>query len=444
MSKFRLISPSTWFSSSDKVETKSVNGTVLNSLDGIQIFDSFETFASARTASSAMMLYRDSSAVSYPVNYIAEAFASINPVLKHNHEIVVDHPVLDLLQVPSPHFTQDLFLETLGKNYLITGDTFLIGLGNINRPPIELQPINSDHISSNEGVDGSISAFMVTGQTLAGSYIPRLRKREIRYYDPHNVFRELKQIRRFSSRNNSLLRGESPLLAAATEIRQHIAGNIHNIGMLDNGGKLSLLFHFDQNMDDDDFEATRDRVNQQYGGPSNAGKIGVTAGGKLNVEELGTNNKDMDFAKLQEVAKVAVAMQYKFPLPLLNLDAMTLSNYKEAREALFDDAVLPLADRIFGGLTDFLLPRFGLDPTQYRLTYNQDQITALQGRRNQELKLRHELNLETTNEMRAMIGREPIDDGDTLMVSATQVPLGKDLFTADNVPSRRLARDTEL
>ncbi|MCH8302544.1 MAG: hypothetical protein IH912_07300, partial [Proteobacteria bacterium] len=45
---------------------------------------------------------------------------------------------------------------------------------------------------------------------------------------------------------------------------------------------------------------------------------GVTAGGALDIKELGVNNKDMDFANLQDMARTAVALQYKFPLPLLS------------------------------------------------------------------------------------------------------------------------------
>lgn len=399
----------------------------------------FGTTNNAATATSAMSLYNQSSAVSIPINYIAEAFASINPVLKKGTEIINTHPLLDLLNKPSPFFTEDLFLETIAKNYLITGEAEIIALGSVNRPPLELQPINPKNVSTVEGNSGLAQTFIVSGDSLEGAYKLEKRGRGIRYIA--GPLKELKQIRNYSTKNNSLLRGQSNLVSASLEARQHIEGNNHNVSLLVNGGRVSLVFHFDEDLNNDDFEATKQRVYDQYAGAQQAGKIGVTSGGKLDIKELGINNKDMDFANLQSMAQRAVALQYKFPLPLLSTDASTFNNYREAKLAMYDDAVLPLADRIFGGLQDMLFPRFNLDSTDMRLTYDMDQITALSTRRNEELKLRKELNLETLNEMRTMIGREEVDNGNSVMIPANMVPVGIDLFTEDNDPENAIARD---
>ena len=438
MSKF---DPRTWFGKRHtSAETKS-STRALGLSEELGSFLKFGMAGTGSTPASAINLYNKSSAVSIPINYIAEAFASINPVLKERTEIITSHPILDLLQTPSPFYTQDLFLENLAKNYLITGETEVIALGNINRPPIELQPINPQNVTINQGSNGLALSMIVSGQSLTGAYKLEHRGRSVRYL--RGNMSEIKQIRNYSTRDNSLIRGQSPLVSASAEARQHIEGNKHNVSLLVNGGRVSLVFHFDEDLNDDDFQATKERVLDQYAGAQNAGKIGITAGGKLDIKELGTNNKDMDFANLQNMARIAVALQYKFPLPLLSTDAATFNNYKEAKAALYDDAVLPLADRIFGGLSDFLLPRYGMDPSKVRITYNIDQITALAGRRNEELKLRKELNLETLNEMRTMIGREPVEGGDTVMQPATMIPIGTDLFTDDNVPGEGLARDTD-
>ena len=433
--------PRTWFSKQHASVERKSSTVALGLSEELGSFLKFGAQGTAVTPTGAINLYNKSTAVSIPINYIAEAFASINPVLKEGTEIITDHPLLDLLQTPSPFFTQDLFLENLGKNYLITGETEVVALGNTNRPPLELQPVSPQNVTVNEGSNGLAISLIVSGQSLVGSYLMELKGRAVRYL--RGNLSEIKQIRNFSTRNNSLLRGQSPLVSASAEARQNIEGNKHNVSLLTNGGRVSLVFNFDADLNDDDFEETKQRVLDQYGGAQNAGKIGVTSGGKLNIEELGTNNKDMDFAILQTAARTAVALQYKFPLPLLSTDAATFNNYKEAKAALYDDAVLPLADRIFGGLTDFLMPRYGLDPAKVRITYDIDQITALAGRRNEELKLRKELNLETLNEMRTMIGREEVEGGNTVMMPANMIPVGTDLFTDDNVPGGGLARDTD-
>lgn len=421
------------------VEIKS-SSKVLGLSEELGSFLKFGAAGTAVTPTSAMNLYNKSSAVSIPINYIAEAFASINPVLKNGTEIITNHPVLDLLQTPSPFYTQDLFFENLAKNYLITGETELIAIGSINRPPIELQPINPKNVTVNEGQGGLATSMIVSGETLVGAYNLTKQGRSVRYL--RGNLSEIKQIRNYSTRDNSLIRGQSPLVSASAEARQHIEGGKHNVSLLNNGGRVSLVFHFDEDLNDDDFQATKQRVVDQYGGSTKAGTIGVTSGGKLSIQEMSKSNLDMDFGNLQQMAQRAVALQYKVPLPLITVDASTFNNYKEAKSAMYDDAVLPLADRLFGGLSDFLLPRYGLDPSKFRLTYDLDQITALASRRNEELKLRRDLNLETTNEMRALLGREPVDGGDTVLAPATMIPIGTDLFTSDNEDGKsELARD---
>jgi hypothetical protein len=108
-----------------------------------------------------------------------------------------------------------------------------------------------------------------------------------------------------------------------------------------------------------------------------------------------------------------------------------------AVEQLYDFAVLPNANTIFAGLSRFLLPRFGLDIDKNFITYNPDSITALMDRRLKQLEQRRKMNLETTNELRAGLGREPIENGDVLYQPANLQPIGEDLFTIDNDPDEK-------
>lgn len=424
-------------------EQKSMVLGTSESLGGFLMFGN----NSARTPSEALGLYDKSTAVSIPVNMVADAFASISPVLKFNDELIDKHPVLDLLNNPSPFYSRTLFMEMLGKDYLVTGETEIIALGGVSRPPLELQPISPMNISVNESQGGVNGSFIVAGNTLAGQYVLKHAKQRARYLD--GGLREIKQIRNYSTRNNSLLRGQSPLVSASKEALQHIKGGDHNISLLDNGGRVSLVFHFDADLNKDEFEETKERVKAQYGGSSKAGMIGVTAGGALDIKEMGINNKDMDFANLQGMAQRAVALQYKVPLPLMTTDAATFTNFKESRAALYTDAVLPLADRIFDGLTDLLMPRYGLDPNEYRITYDKTKIEALSAIALEELKLRKEINIESDNELRASIGRKPYKGGDVVLKPANLIPAGTDIFAEpseelDEEPAATLIRDQEV
>lgn len=411
-----------------RVEKKAVLG--LNDVLGkLLVFGE----GSAASPSSALALYEKSTAVSIPVNIITDAFSVVNPVLMLDQEMVTEHPVLDLLRSPSPWFSQELFLEALAKNFLITGDSPVVALGNVNRPPLELQPLSPKAMTPvREQASDAATSWHVSGNTLTGIYRARPVGREIRYFDGN--LRELKVIRSYSTRDNSLLRGQSLLLSAAKEARQHILGTEHNVQLLERGGRISLVFHYEEDVNEDDFEVVKERVRDQYGGATRAGEIAVSTGGKLDIKELGVSPKDMDYGTLQTMVQKAVALVYRVPLPLITDQRQTLNNYREGKLALYDDAVIPLARRVFGGLSDFLLPRFDVDPSQARIALNPDDVTALVQRRNDELFKRKTIGIETDNELRALIGREGYEGGDVVYKPATMVPVGTDIFTEDERP----------
>jgi phage portal protein BeeE len=416
-----------------KYETKSV---ALGLSDSLGKFLMFGAGSTATTPQSALNLYQQSTAVSIPIGKITNPFKVMTLALQVGSDVVREHPVLELLKKPSPFHSQELFLEILMKDYLITGEYFIVGVGNVNRPPLQLIPISPANLTPVRREADVASIWNIAGSTLPGTYeaTPNVKAPVVRYLQGGLL--ELKHVRNYSPKDNSLLRGQSLLVSAAREARQHVLGTQHNISLLENGGRISLVFHFEEDMDDEDFEATRDRVLQRFGGAQRAGQIGVTAGGKLQVEELGTNPKDMDFANLQMIASKSMSLQYDVPLPLVTDARQTQNNYQTAVLALFDDAVLPNSKCVLGGLSDLLLPRYGMDPRKAQIIADQDSVTALVMRRNEELKVRSMIGVETDNEIRAHMGREPYEGGDLHYKNASMVPVGTDLWTADNDPDK--------
>jgi HK97 family phage portal protein len=383
----------------------------------------------ASTPTAALRLYELSTAVSVPINKIVAAFKIMEPILLVGDKRT-DHEVIEFLKNPSPYFSLELFFENMAKDYLITGETWIVGLGGVTRPPIEIQTVTPKAVTVPHGTDGTPAFYDVTGLVLPGQYKPKRKGNTIRYYNGGLL--EIKQIRNYSTKDSSMLRGQSKLVSAAKEARQHILGGEHNVSLLEKGGRVSLVFHFKTDMDDEDYEDAKARVNAQWGGSTKAGMIGVTAGEEMEIKDIGSTNKDMDFAVLHKLAQKSIALQFDVPLPLITDERQTLNNYREGRLALYDDAVIPLSKILFGGLGSFLLPRFGLDPSKARISFDPDQISALVSRRNDEMLKRTQARIETDNELRALITREPIDGGDVLYKPSSEVPIGTDLFLEDN------------
>lgn len=99
------------------------------------------------------------------------------------------------------------------------------------------------------------------------------------------------------------------------------------------------------------------------------------------------------------------------PLPLVDNDAATYNNVKEAKEQLYTDTAIPMAEDQAGALNKWLVPRFdeGLE-----LRLDLDSIPALEGlrqRRFDRAVAAYEKGVLTREEAREMIGRDPKSDG---------------------------------
>ncbi|KKN52125.1 hypothetical protein LCGC14_0615990 [marine sediment metagenome] len=389
-------------------------------------------YTNAHSAQAAMGLYDQSSFVSIPINKISKPFSCIEPVLFNIKEgkVIRDHPLLDLMRNPSPGFSQQLFLKTMANHYLITGETTMVASGNPTRPPLELSPISPSDVSPVEGGNGLPSIYQVGGLFFNDVYSQQVIERQLRFFDRDNV-REFKMIRDYATDRGSRIRGQSLLKSASRDIRQAILGTEHNVSILEKGGRMSLHFAFEEDMDEDDFRETKLRTKQQYGGAARAGTVGVSAGSKLQIIQAGATNQEMDFANLHEMIKQTLALVYGVPLPLVSLSASTMNNYEVAILALYDDGVLPLAKVLLGGLAEFLFPRYGMDMGEWRLTVDQEQITTLKMRTLGEIEIRKKIGIESRNELRGILGREDTEGGDILYVQSSMVPDGSDVFDED-------------
>lgn len=409
-----------------KQQDRRIEVKALGSNDALSKFILYGAMSNAETPAAALQLYRDSSVVFIPINKIAEAFSTLEPVLEIDDKKVEDHPLLDLLRNPCPEFSQQLFMMSLATYYLVTNETFVLLFGNLKQPPKQLYPINPADVMHNV-VNGLVGQYSITGNLFPSTYTNLGNAT----YVSQERLKQLVHIRGFNPSDSSIIRGRSKLVAASNAARTQILGAQHNLSLLERGGRLSLIFHFDQEMTKSDFQAVKDEVIAKFGGASNAGTIGVTAGGKLDIKEAGMTNVDMDWLNAQKLSQETLLLTYNLPLPLFSTSAATYDNYSTSLLAFYDDAVIPLSKVIFGGLAKVLFPKFGISGDA-ELTFDKDDVSALIERRIDEVKKRKEIGIETDNELREMIGREPYPGGDVMYKPSSEIPVGTDVLTENN------------
>lgn len=387
----------------------------------------------AASAQGAMNLFRTSSAVSIPVRLIANTTAMITPVLKTEEgKVVKNNDLVRLLKNPKYGLSSFLFFKGLSIHQSIVGNSYVWAGGNINRPPLAIDKVSPVNIQLNTLSNGEITEINVTTGPYQGTYVAKKQGVRTRYI--LNNFSEIGLISGFSSRTDdrSAL-GESPLLAVGPEIQQLLEGATHNTNLLKNGGTLSTIFSLKGDITDDQFKDAASAIMAKYQGPNRAGAIGVMAAEDVDIKQFGNTPKDLDFEKLQKLARKIVALQYGVPIALVDNEKSTFNNLSTSNEMLFDNGCEPVITEILSGLEFFLFPRFKMEIDRFNLTFDRTDLPILRQRFVRELKERKDAGVETPNELRELINREPLSEGgDDLYWPVTQAPVGSDVFTGDN------------
>lgn len=384
------------------------------------------------TNQQAMAFYRKSSSLATAVDMISQEGGRINPVLKNpDGSLDSEAPVLEKLNNPNDWNEDFNFLfSSMLKSYLLTGDNYTYASGIVTQPPLEIYAPKPQNVNVTAGsLDQRPTGFTIYNGDGQGSYSRKREKNGFRFYD--GSLKEIWQTSMFSSKSSNIS-GDSPLMAICVDIDSQLKGKIHNVKLIDNGGRPSLLVAFKDTLTGDQHTERRQLVNEQLAGADNAGKIAVISSTDMELKELGVNNKDMDYANLEKIAAQSIYKRYRIPLPLVFDDAATDNNMEHAVYQLYDFAVLPRVDELLASLSMFLLPRYGLDPSQYSITYNPEEIEALKKRRVEILKMRKELGIETVNELRKELpGLEDVDGGEFIYQGANLIKLGEDMTSGD-------------
>jgi HK97 family phage portal protein len=218
--------------------------------------------------------------------------------------------------------------------------------------------------------------------------------------------------------------GQPPLEAAAYDVDQHNASRKWNLSLLQNGARPSgaLVYRPDDGenvLPEEEFNRLKSQLEDQ--GARKAGKPLLLDGG-LDWVQMMLSQTDMDWLGGLDKAASYIAQAFNVPEQLVGVPGQqTYNNYKEARQALYEDAVLPLAQRYAAALTEWLVqPELG---ERYYLSINEDEIPALAGRKEQQFERLNTTKFLTINEKREAIGYPPVEGGDVLFVGASELPL---------------------
>ncbi len=354
------------------------------------------------------------------VNEISKGASAVPILLKNGDDIVENHELLTLLDRPNPLQSYSEFFNSLFGYVLLSGNAYILKIGNENGAPKELHQLRPDRIN----IKGS-------GNTIPDVYEYRVNGQIKTSYTVDQVdgFSEVKHIKLWNPLDDYY--GLSPMSAAAVEVDQFNMSSKHNVNLLNNGARPSGAIIF-KPQDDSGFavnlsESQRQQLltdmNNRFAGSSNAGRP-MLLEGDFDWKEMGLSPKDMDFHQLKNMAATDIALCFGVPSQLVGVpDSQTYSNVAEARLALYEETIIPHLRKIQSDLNEWLVPMFD---SRLKLEFDIDSIPALSERRKrtyENVSLAVREGIMSRNEARKQLGLTPIDGADDLYISANLFPL---------------------
>lgn len=346
---------------------------------------------------------------------VAESAASIPWKLYRGDTPVETHPILELFEKPNPMQTGTAFKTWLYSYDLRAGNAYVerAQAGST----VELYAHRPDRMRVVPGARGVPEAYeyTVSGKVARWDVDPLTGSSEIMHEKHFNPLDDWY--------------GQSPLEAAAWDVDMHNEGRRWNLSLLRNGARPSgaLVYRPGEGeniLPEEEYNRLRAQLDDL--GASKSGKPMLLDGG-LDWVSMMLSQADMDWLGGLDKAASYIAQAYNVPEQLVGVPGQqTYNNYREARQALYEDAVLPLCYRYAQAFTEWLIiPELG---DSYYLGVDEENISALAGRKLQQIERLKAADFMTINEKREVIGLPEIEGGDTLFIGATQLPLS---FAAD-------------
>lgn len=366
--------------------------------------------------------YSQNAVVFRCVNEIAQGASAIPFKIKFNDNELVEHPLVSLLKRPNPLQAGNEYFQALYSYLLISGNSFALKIKPEGGFVSELYLFRPDRIN-----------VVPSDNYMPRGYEYKVNGKVVASYeaDPETGMSEVKHFKMWSPLDDYY--GFSPIYAASADIDQHNLIARHNVNLLNNGARPTgaVVFNpkdtksgFPMRLTDDQRKQVVDDLDRRFTGTQNTGRT-MLLEGDFDWKEMGMSPKDMDFLNAKNMSARDIALCFGVPAQLVGVpDSQTYANVAEARLALYEETIIPLAKRIESDINEWLVPEFG---EGYSFEYDIDEIPAIAERRRRVYEnvisgVRE--GIISRNEARDRLGLGGIEGGDDVYIAANLFPLG--------------------
>lgn len=312
---------------------------------------------------------------------IAEVPIYVEYKVRGQTDHTTSHPILSALE---RHGSREEMIEAITLYLVVTGETYgKIILSPSTKKPLGIIPLPSQLVTP------------VQGDALSPILYFELQSQEVQRI-PVN---EMVYIYKPNLRNP--FTGMSPAVPFSETIDLHNAGITWNKNIALNGGVPPIIASGPTGMGPEEAKEIADGYMEQRGA-ANSHRLTVLAG-ELEIQNLGTNPHDAEWERAILIAMRMILMGLGVSSSLMNDAAnKTYNNVKDSRKALYLDACLPLANRIYKKISLSMRQYYDDNPI---IKVDRDSIEALQEDKKSQAEWLSELKLSgiiSANEARSV------------------------------------------
>jgi HK97 family phage portal protein len=343
------------------------------------------------------------------------------PMGNGEYEVIVDHPLMELMLEPMPGLSAALVWGWIITDYKAFGNAYLRKIRTSEKGPvIGLQYLPQDMVRPvGDGVNPLTHYVYATDGRQYN--IPVIDMIHFRYgRDPVDI-----RI------------GRSPLQSTLREIATDNMASATAYGLLNNGGIPSILIGPDtnnaaDNISPDDARTMKRAIRENLTGDNAGGVVVMT--GAYKMDKVSFTPQEMALDSIRRLPEERITAALGLNAMVLGLGAglerSTYSNYEAAQQAAWEDGMIPTLRVIADTLTISLLPDFG--ESDAYVAYNFDDVRALADDYD-AMSIRAErlfkANVIDRAQAKRMVGIEPVPADEGVMFGASATPEQKSYAT---------------
>ena len=255
-----------------------------------------------------------------------------------------------LLERPNPAQSYNSWITELIAFGKLTGNRYIYGIG----------PDTGANVGKYTELYVMPSQIM---EIVSGGIMKPVSKYKIEYNGTYeidaNEICHIKDFNPYYDGTGSHLYGQSPLRAGLRSLTTNNEAVQTGVKYLQNQTARGLLMSDEGDINEVQAQQLKDKFRKQFQGSDNAGDVIITPK-KLSWVNFGLNAADVSLIEQYNASIKDLCNIYNVPVQLLNnTDSASYNNMKEAKKALYQNAVIPELLKIKDELNRWLAPKFG-------------------------------------------------------------------------------------